>query len=197
MTIFEIASSLFFVLNSLGNIPIFIGLLGRFDLKRQRKIILRELLFALVLLLLFNFFGNEILRVLHIDQPVISVAGGILLFIIALSMIFPSDDNVEAVRTEPIIVPLATPIITGPGSITMTMVFAQEVQNHWVMTIAIFCAWIPTLLVLLAASQIKKILGEKGLIACERLGGMLLSLIAVQMLSKGAINIIKASFPNI
>src|SRR5579871_6150658 len=109
MPIFAMAFSLFFVLNSLGNVPLFVGLLTKFEVRRQRQIIFRELLIALFILLLFNFFGDDILRLLGISQPVLGVAGGTLLFIIALGMIFPRPiDNHESKRSEPLIVPLAT-----------------------------------------------------------------------------------------
>ena len=117
MTVFAMTLSLFFVLNSLGNVPLFVGLLGRFTVKKQRRIICRELVIALGILLLFNFFGDNLLKMLGISQPCLGVAGGTLLFIIALGMIFPrTSDSVEVKETEPMIVPLATPIVAGPGS---------------------------------------------------------------------------------
>lgn len=189
----SVVFSLFAVLNSLGNIPLFVAILGRFDVKRQRSIIFRELLFALGLLLLFNFFGDNILNVLGISQPIIGMAGGTLLFIIALGMIFPKTEEGKASYKEPFIVPLATPILAGPGSLAAVMVYAEKIQNPWVMTGAIIAAWFPSLLILLASSHIKYLLGEKGLLACEKLGGMLISLIAVKMFASGAIEFVKAS----
>ncbi len=183
--------SLFLVMNAIGNIPLFVGLLARYDLKRQREIILRELSIALFILLLFNFFGDDILELLGISQPIIGIAGGILLFIIALSMIFPRERSEEISLRDPLIVPFAMPIIAGPGSITTVMIFADHIQNHWLMSLIIICAWIPSLLLLLAASNIKYLLGEKGLTACERLGGMLICLFAVQMFTSNAIDLVK------
>lgn len=187
MSIFAMAFSLFFVFNALGNIPLFVGMLSPFDTKRQYQIILRELLIALFILLLFNFFGDDILKLLGISQPVIGVAGGTLLFIIALGMIFPRppDSNQELKFTEPFIVPLATPIIAGPGSIATVMVYSKQIHNVWLMSLIILLAWTPTFLILLLSSNIKHLLGPKGLVACQRLGGMLISLIAVQMICTG------------
>lgn len=186
MPVFAMTFSLFFVLNSLGNIPLFVALLTKFEIKRQRQIILRELLIALCILLLFNFFGDDVLKMLGISQPVLGVAGGTLLFIIALGMIFPRPlDSSESKRSEPLIVPLATPIVAGPGAITTVMVYAEQLQNVWITSTIILLAWIPTFIILLLSSNIKYFLGKKGLLACQKLGGMLISLIAVQMICTG------------
>jgi multiple antibiotic resistance protein len=109
-------------------------------------------------------------------------------------MIFPKTNKSEVPKQEPMIVPLAMPIIAGPGGITTVMVFAEQLQNPWMMTSAILIAWIPTLALLLVASNIKLFLGEKGLTACERLGGMLICLISVQMFTSGTISLIHTSF---
>jgi multiple antibiotic resistance protein len=191
MSIFAIATSLFFILNSLGNIPFFVGMLGKYPVKRQRRIILRELAIALLILLLFNFFGENILHLLGISHAVIGIAGGTLLFLISLSMIFPPQGNHTHDDREPFIFPLAIPVLAGPGSITTVMIYSQQVQNELLMLGAILMAWIPSTIILLASSNIKLFLGQKGLIACERLGGMLISLIAVQMLTSGIIKLIQ------
>ncbi|MGC1878626.1 MAG: MarC family protein [Rhabdochlamydiaceae bacterium] len=195
MSIFAMIVSLFFVLNALGNIPLFVGMLTRFDVKRQRRIILRELLIALFILLLFDFFGDNLLKMLGISQSVLGVAGGTLLFIIALGMIFPRPlENSERKQTEPLIVPLATPIVAGPGAITTVIVYAEHVENIWVMSLIILLAWIPTFIILLLSSNIKYFLGKKGLLACQKLGGMLISLIAVQMICNGATHVLQDAF---
>jgi len=197
MSIFAVTLSLFLVFNALGNIPLFVGLLTKFDVKKQKKIITRELLIALLVLLLFNFFGDDILRLLGISQPIIGIAGGTLLFIIALGMIFPrpNEKKHEALsRQEPYIVPLAMPIIAGPGAIATVMVYAEQLHNHWLTTGIILMAWVPTYLILLASSNIKYFLGQKGLIACQRLGGMLICLIAVQMFTSGVMVLLQEAF---
>jgi multiple antibiotic resistance protein len=196
MSVFGLSLSLFLVLNALGNIPVFVGLLSKYAEKKQRKIIIRELLIALCILLLFNFFGDEILKWIGISQETVGIAGGTLLFIIALGMIFPhASDQVESHTHEPLIVPLATPIIAGPGAISTVMVYAEHVGNPWRMLIIILIAWLPTFLILLASSHIKHFLGRRGLVACQKLGGMLISLIAVQMICTGAISLLTNAFP--
>ena len=193
MNIFAVALSLFLVMNATGNIPLFIGMLGRYDVQRQRKIIFRELLIALGFLLLFSFFGDAVLDALGITRPIIGIAGGTLLFLIALGMIFPKTDLKEPPRTEPMIVPLAMPVIAGPGAISTVMIYSQLYDPVYMVGV-ILLAWVPSLIILLVAANIKYVLGEKGLIAVERLGGMLVCLIAVHMLTTGIIHLIKDNF---
>lgn len=194
---FTIAAAIFFVLNATGQIPLFLAMLARFDQKRQLKIITRELVVALIILLLFTFFGDMILRVLGITRPIIAIAGGVLLFLISLTMIFPksvADNNDKALTHEPMIIPLAIPVITGPGAITTVMLYAHETGNAFMVAGAAFAAWVPSLIILLLGSYIKQILGEKGLVAVERLGGMLVCLIGIQMLTSGTLLLVKEYF---
>jgi len=197
MSFFAIATALFFILNSLGSIPLFVSILADYPVKRQRRIILRELIVALIILLAFNFFGDNILDLLGISHAVIGIAGGTLLFLISLTMIFPKDNNHKAPDREPFIFPLAIPIVAGPGAITTVMIYAQQTHNPYLMTGAIIAAWIPSAIILLASSNIKLLLGQKGLLACQRLGGMLICLIAVQMFTSGVIRVVQDNFPNI
>ncbi len=193
----SIVTAIFFVLNATGQIPLFLALLARFEQKRQLLIITRELIIALAILLLFTFFGDWILKVLGISRTIISIAGGVLLFLISLTMIFPktvADDGQKALAHEPMIIPLAIPVITGPGAITSVMLYAHDTGNPYLVAGAAIAAWIPSLIILLLGSYIKQILGEKGLIAVERLGGMLVCLIGTQMLTSGILNLIKDHF---
>ena len=197
MSIVAVVFSLFLVLNSVGGIPMFVSLLSKYDVKKQRRIISRELLIGLVILLLFNFFGDNILEMMGISQPIIGIAGGTLLFIIALGLIFPRQNDKKqelSTRQEPYIVPLAVPLVAGPGSIATVMVYAEQLQNPWLMTSIILMAWIPSYLILMASSNIKYFLGTKGLIACQRLGGMLICLIAVKMFTSGIMVLLQQAF---
>jgi multiple antibiotic resistance protein len=191
MSFVSVATSIFFVLNSLGNVPFFVGILNGYSAKRQRKIIAREMLIALFILLLFNFFGEEILGLLGIDRWVMGIAGGTLLFLISLTMIFPKPKTLKVPQREPFIFPLALPAVAGPGAITAVMIYSQQAPNALWMILPIFLAWACTAIVLLASSNIKFFLGQKGLAACERLGGMVISLIAVQMLTQGVVELIR------
>lgn len=191
MSLISAATSLFFVLNSLGNVPFFVGILSGYSIKRQRKIIAREMLIALFILLIFNFFGEEILSVIGINRCVMGIAGGTLLFLISLTMIFPKVKTLKVPQREPFIFPLALPAVAGPGAITAVMIYSQQVESPLWMVLPIFGAWFCTAFVLLASSNIKMFLGQKGLTACERLGGMIISLIAVQMFTQGILELVQ------
>jgi multiple antibiotic resistance protein len=193
VSIVTIIVTLFVTLNAVGNIPVFIAMLKDFDPQRQRKIITREMIFALLIMLIFSYFGNFILGLLNLNIPILRLAGGMLLSLISLSMIFPKETNAETLKQEPFLVPLAIPIITGPASISMCMVFSHQLQNQWLMFLAILGAWIPSITVLLLSSFLKRVLGEKVLLAFERIAGFILMLISVQMITTGIKQIIEGS----
>jgi multiple antibiotic resistance protein len=193
VSITTIIITLFVTLNAVGNIPVFIAMLKDFDLERQRKIITREMIFALLIMIIFSYFGNHILGILNLNIPILRFAGGMLLSLISLSMIFPKESTAETLKQEPFLVPLAIPIITGPASISMCMVFAHQLQNQWLMLAAILGAWIPSITLLLLASFLKRVLGEKVLLAFERIAGFILMLISVQMITMGILQIIDDS----
>jgi len=194
LTVYSAIVSLFIVINVIGNIPFFLSLLSPYKIRHQRMIIFREFSIALVILLLFNFYGDDILSYLGISKPIIGIAGGILLFLVALTMIFPKHHDGQSPRHEPIVVPLAIPTIAGPGAISSVMVFSSKVQNDFLMSLAIVGALIPSIIIILFAPYIKYALGEKGMVACERFGGMLVILIGINMLAMGIIDLVKANF---
>lgn len=193
---FTITLAIFLVINATGQIPLFLALLARYDHRRQIKIICRELSVALLLLMLFTFCGERILHVLGISRPIIGVAGGVLLFLISLGMVFPKKNTSleESMSQEPVIVPLAIPIIAGPGAIATVMLYAHETGNPFLVAAAAFAAWVPSLIIILLGSLIKHLLGEKGLVAIERLGGMLVCLIGMQMFISSTLLIVKEFF---
>lgn len=198
MALFSLAFSLFLVMNTIGSIPIFLSILAKYPVARQRGIIVRELFFALLILLIFMFFGDDVLKFIGISQSTMGIGGGIILFIIGLGLIFPKrSEGLNGEKAEPFIVPLAVPLIAGPGAITTVMIYANQMDNDLLMCGVILLAWIPSVTILLFATSIKKILGQKGLSAIQRFGGMLLCLIAVQMISSGSVEKIKEAFPTI
>ena len=194
MTLFGAAFSLFIVYNVLGNIPFYIAILKPFTPRRQKFILLREMLIALGILFLFGFAGDAVLRFLGITESIIGIAGGLLLLLISLTMIFPKHSLGGAPDHEPMIVPIATPGMAGPGSIAAVMVYSHHIQVWWKVSTIIFMAWLPSLLIVLAASNIRYLVGEKGLIALERFGGLLICLIATQMIASGSIKLVKENF---
>jgi multiple antibiotic resistance protein len=181
------AVTLFFVMDPLGNIPLFNALLSRFEARRRAIIVARELTFALIILLVFLFAGNAMLTFLNLSQPSLSIAGGVLLFIIAIRMIFPLPHALdEEMVDEPFIVPLAMPLVAGPSTIAILLLLSSnEPERIWDWCAALLIAWVGTTVLLTLSPFMMKILGDRGLRALERLMGMLLVLIATQMLLNG------------
>lgn len=189
MTLYTAAITLLLVMDPLGNIPVFLSVLNSTDPKRHKFIVLRETFFALVILTIFLFYGKYILEGMQISQPALSIAGGIILFLISIKMIFPLEEEEEKRSrrsVEPFIVPLAIPLIAGPSTMTMVMLLAsQSPKNIWTWATALLIAWVFTTIILLFANVLRKIFRDKGLIAIERLMGMILTTMAVQMFLTG------------
>jgi multiple antibiotic resistance protein len=183
MNLYAATLTLFFVMNPLGNIPVFVSVLQHIEPKRQKKIIIRESFIALLILIIFLFSGKQILHSMSISESALSIAGGMILFLISIKMIFPGYEAREIPKAEPFLVPLAVPLFAGPAAMTMTMLLAE--QNIWVTFIALLISWALSALLLLASFRISKIMGMRGLTAIERLMGMLLTTIAIQMFLSG------------
>jgi MarC family membrane protein len=185
----SMAFALFLLMDPIGNVPIFVSVLKNSDPARQRRIIMRELIIALLIIIVFNFIGDALLNFLNVKISTILFSGGIILFLIALKMIFPGgrDSEVELPHDkEPFIVPLATPLVAGPAVLAAVMLYSgQHINDHFITVGAIVIAWAASTLILLSSSLWKKLLGWRGLVACERLMGLILTLIAVQMFLEG------------
>jgi multiple antibiotic resistance protein len=186
--LFQIALTFFLVTNPIGNSPAIIALVKDYPFNRQRYLMLREGVFALLLALFFQYLGEHFLSLLHIKNYAVTLCGGTLLFLVALGMIFsvPENGETHALKQEPFIVPIATPLLSGAGLLTVIMLKSHEVQNNLLITGAILIAWIGVLLVLGTAPYLQKLLGKRGLLALEQLMGLVLAMIAVEMLVKGA-----------
>ena len=188
MTLYTATITLILVMDPLGNIPLFLAALNRVAPKKRQRIILRETFIAFIILTFFLFFGQHILEGMHISQPALEIAGGIILFLIAIRMIFPQhyqDDKSQQIA-EPFIVPLAVPLIAGPSTMTMVMLLANQApydMTRWFLALTI--AWAISTIILVFADFLRKVLGERGLIAIERLMGMILTTMAVQMFLSG------------
>ena len=189
MDTYAAAVTLFLIMDPLGNIPLFLSILSQVPENRRRWVLVRELLIALGLMLIFLFSGPSLLKLLGLSTEAVSISGGIILMIIAIRMIFPSrggpmGDEVD--DSEPLIVPLATPMIAGP-SILATLVLLAESQPErsveWLY--ALLAAWGISAIILLSSQSCYRILGKRGLKAIERLMGMILISISVQMLING------------
>jgi multiple antibiotic resistance protein len=189
MSVFSAALLLFLVIDPIGNIPAFLAILQAVSPQRCRYIIARELLIALAALVFFLFFGKYVLTALQISQASLGAAGGIILFLIALRMIFPSPKGIfgeEADGTEPFIVPLAIPLIAGPAAMATLMLLMARDPGDWLQWLgALLLAWSASSIILLLASQLSRLLGKRTLVAIERLMGLVLTAVAVQMLIDG------------
>jgi len=188
MTILSAATLLFLILDPLGNIPVFLGLLRRLPARRQRVVMARELLIALAVLMLFLWAGKYALEVVHLRQESVAIAGGIVLFVIGIRMIFPPPHGLmgDASDGEPFIVPLAIPLVAGPsGMAAVILMGSNEPERLGEWSLALLLAWGATAAILLSATYVYRLLGTRALTAIERLMGMLLVAISVQMLLDG------------
>lgn len=178
---------LFLVMDPFGNIPFFLSALQHVEPARQTRVVIRELAFALVALVVFLFLGQHLLALLGISDPALTIAGGILLFLIAVRMVFPSaHGTAEIERGEPFLVPLAIPYVAGPSALSSVLLIMNREPDHWPRWLgALVLAWLASGFVLLLASKLRRFLGRRGLVALERLMGMILVTLAVQMLLDG------------
>lgn len=188
MDILSAATMLFLIMDPLGNLPIILSILKHLDPERRRKVLVRELCFALLILLLFLFAGKGILSFLHVEPETLSISGGIILFIIAIRMIFPQAGSVTglAAGEEPFIVPMAIPMIAGPSVIASVLLLSTQNPDSLVeLSAAVLIAWGATFFILMFYNFFHRMLGERGLKAVERLMGLLLVMISTQMFLNG------------
>ena len=189
MDIISAATLLFLVMDPLGNIPVFLSVLDDVEPGRRTRVLIRELLLALVVLVAFLYAGQVMLGFLGLSEHSIRIAGGIILFLIALKMVFPvarSAHATDEIQGEPLLVPLAIPMVAGPSAMAVVMLLATNDPSRmteWLL--ALLAAWFISSIILISATSLKRYLGQRGLIAIERLMGMLLIAISVQMLLEG------------
>lgn len=177
---------LFIVLDPLGNIPLYLAQLQAVPEQRRRLVVIRELVIAYLVLLFFLFAGSAFMKVLALDMASVRIAGGVVLFLIAIRMVFPNPGMVSgstSVSGEPFIVPLAVPAVAGPAAMSV-VVLLQEANPHATMLIlaSMSTAWLGSAVILATAAHLQRILRNEGLRAMERLMGLILVVIAVQMM---------------
>ena len=181
------AATLFFIMDPLGNMPVFNAILERFSRRERSLIVAREMVFALIILMIFLFAGTTILNFMRLSESSLSIAGGVLLFIIALRMIFPQPITEKTgVVEDPFIVPLAMPMIAGPSTIAILLLLSSSQPDRlWDWSAALLISWAGTAAILTASPFLMRYLGDRGSRALGRLMGMLLILLATQMLLNG------------
>jgi multiple antibiotic resistance protein len=192
-TFFSITLTIFFVIDALGNVPTYLQLVKPYSPKRRVWLATRELLFALGLMLCFHYLGQPLLSLLEVNMATVQIAGGIMLFLIAIRLIFSSENERAKwnVQQEPFFVPLATPMIASPSVLAIIMVLAQKEASQLLVIGAIGLAWFLSSIIFLAANPIYSLIKEKGLDACQRLMGLIVALIAVQLFLEGVLEAFK------
>ena len=175
------------VMDGFGNIPLFIAALKKVAPERRKTVLIRELAIALLIMVAFLFLGKWFLRAFGIHEYSLSIAGGIILFIISVKLVFGGDDEPknDPKEDEPFVVPLAIPLVAGPAALSMVMITAAQQSNKFITLGAVIVASIINSVILMASFPISNLLGKRGLIAIERLTGMILILMSVDMVMGG------------
>lgn len=198
MSLFSTFLVLLLIMDPLGNLSSYLTLVNDIEEKRKKWVVIREMLIALFMMLFFNFLGEYIFSVFDLSETTVRLSSGLILFLLAIKILFTAPDNPRAnlPKGEPFIFPLAIPLIAGPALLATIMLFAHLQKNEWVMVEAIVLAWLVSVVTLFFGDTIKKCLKTNGLMACERLVGMVLVLIAVQRFLEGILLFV-SSHPNV
>lgn len=191
--LFTLIVILFLIMDPIGNVSSFLEMVKDLPAKRVRWVVIREMLIALAFMLAFNFLGEFIFDVLQLDDPTVQMASAFILFLTAIKILFPASNSLRAnlPEGEPFVIPLAVPLIAGPSLLATIMLLAHLETSISTMLIAIFLAWLAAVIVLLFAKQLQRVLGFNGLMAGERLTGMLLVMLAIQRGMEGVQEFIK------
>ena len=186
MTLAFLAIILFLIIDPMGNVSSYQKLMNHIPPERRTKVAIREMLIALGVMVIFNELGEVLFHFLGLSELGLRIASGVILFIIALKILFPkSQDQHQDLPGEPCVFPLAIPMIAGPALLATIMLYAHLEPSQPIMLTAIFIAWGASSLVLFFSSFFERVLGTNGLTACERLMGMVLVLISIQRLAAG------------
>ena len=179
---------LLLITDPVGNIPVFANALKHVAPERRARVILREMLIAFFLLLTFMFVGEGFLRVMNLSELSLQIGGGVILFLIALRMVFPPPAAEEAeILTEPLIVPLAIPAIAGPSALATVLLLVSQQPERRLEWIAALCVtMVISAVVLVSAERIQRIVGPRLVTAVERLMGLVLVSVAIEMMLRGA-----------
>ena len=186
--------TLVLVMDGFGNIPLFIAALKKVAPERRTLVIFRELMIALGIMIFFLFCGRWFLRAFGIHSYALSIAGGIILFLISINLVFSTDTSSPEPKNdpkdEPFIVPLAIPLVAGPAALSMVLILAAQ-HSKMITLWAVVCASVINMAILMCSFPISKLLGQRGLTAIERLTGMILILMSVDMIMGGIAEFVK------
>ncbi len=185
--LFSIALALFIILNPIGNLPAILALIKEYDFARQRWIVIRESLFALALALVFQFVGESLLGFLGIAGYTLRIAGGFLLLFVGLTLIFPKSEEQGgsiSLDREPYFVPIATPLVAGPGTLTAIMIFSK-ITPTIIMLGALSVAFTGVLAVMVSGPYLLRIFGKRGLVILEQIMGIVLMMLGTELMIAG------------
>ena len=188
MTVLAAILLLVIIMDPIGNVPVFLSILKNIPMERRKIIIIRELIIAFLILIFFMFIGRFLLQLLQIEQSSLGIAGGIILFIIAIRMIFPGTKPMFShdEESEPLVVPLAIPMIAGPSAIAAVILLMAQEPSRWTeWTIAVFVASLISGIILVSSEALGRNLGNRALTAIERLMGIFLIMISVDFILDG------------
>ncbi|CAL4322748.1 YhgN family NAAT transporter [Buchnera aphidicola] len=179
---------LILIMDPLGNLPIVMSILKHLSPKRRIIVLIREMVIALIIMIFFLLAGEKTLSILALKAETVSVAGGIILFLIAIKMIFPENNksNKKDDMTEPFLVPLAIPLVAGPSLLATLMLLSHQYSHQILsLSISLFIAWSTTVIILLLSGVFLKCIGPRGVSALERLMGLILIMLSTQMFLDG------------
>lgn len=188
MTVLASILLLVIIMDPIGNVPVFLSILKNIPMERRKKIIIRELIIAFLILMFFMFVGRFLLQLLQIAQSSLGIAGGIILFIIAIRMIFPGTKPMFShdEESEPLVVPLAVPMLAGPSAIAAVILLMAQEPHRWLdWTLAVFVASLISGIILVSSESLGRKLGNRALTAIERLMGIFLIMISVDFVLDG------------
>ena len=188
MSWFTASALLFLVMDPIGNIPFFLSCLKNVEPKRRARIIFREMCVGLVLIMAMLFGGQYLMSLFDLSEESLSIAGGVILFLIALKMIFSEGEGLfnPKIEGEPFIVPMATPLVAGPSLMATITLFMTKEPDRWMeWTFACLAAWLVSSIILTSSGYLSRFLGPRFLSAVESLMGLLLTAVAVEMFIKG------------
>lgn len=187
MSLLSIVLVLYLIMDPVGNISSFLSQVKNKTVCEQRRIILREMCFALIPMLVFSLIGEYIFNVLDISEVTVRIASGVILFLAAFQILFPTLNSLRKnlPEDEPFVTPLAIPLIAGPSLLATIMLFSRMEESVYIMVGAIFIAWALALVTLILGRHLYRLIGENGLSALERMMGMILVLLAIQRFMSG------------
>ncbi len=193
MTLATLTLILFLIIDPMGQIKAFLNCLDGISPKRQNFIIFREMGIALGFMLAFAMLGEFIFSLLAVSHTSVYLASGLILFLVALKIIFPqpTTEDSQLPEGEPFIVPMAIPLISGPALLATIMLFAETETRTWPLLVAIVIAWSISSVILINSKRVLSLIGTSGVTACEKLMGMVLVLIAVQRFAAGVLLLFK------